>query len=115
MKSFIILLSAIFSFQALAQLNEVSDFGVNKGSLRMFVYTPKNLKTYAPLIVLLHGCTQSASSMDDETGFAHIAEKTGSVLLIPEQPKYNNYSRCYNWFLPTDFLRGEAKPLQLLR
>jgi poly(hydroxyalkanoate) depolymerase family esterase len=109
MKSLMILVAALFSIQAFADLAELENFGPNEGSLRMFVYTPRNVKPDAPLIVLLHGCNQAASNIDDETGFAHVAEKTGSLLLIPEQTKSNNYSTCYNWFLPADFLRGKGE------
>lgn len=118
MKNFIILIGAVVSMSAFANISEVSSFGENKGSLRMFVYTPKNVKPNAPLIVLLHGCNQIATSIDSETGFSHIAEKTGSLLLIPEQPKSNNIQACYNWFMPADFLRekGESASIaQMIR
>lgn len=113
MKGLIFLISALVSFSAFAELSEVKSFGKNEGALRMFVYTPKNIKAKAPLIVLLHGCAQGASSFDDETGFAHIAEQTGSLLLLPEQSKSNNFQACYNWFLPSDIKRdkGEASSI----
>lgn len=109
MKNILILICAIFSTSIFADIAEVSHFGDNKGGLRMFVYTPKNVKPNAPLIVLLHGCNQIATSIDSETGFAHVAERTGSLLLIPEQPKVNNIQACYNWFMPADFSREKGE------
>lgn len=47
---------------------EQVSFGGNPGNLRMFMYVPDGLAAGRPLVVALHGCTQTASSYDDETG-----------------------------------------------
>ena len=60
----IFLASAVQAFA----LSEVTGFGSNPGNLRMFKYVPAGLPANAPLVVAMHGCTQSASSYDDETG-----------------------------------------------
>ncbi len=41
-------------------LTETTDFGDNPGNLRMLSYVPEGLPPGAPLVVVLHGCTQSA-------------------------------------------------------
>src|SRR6202008_2014011 len=41
-------------------LTELTGFGSNPGALRMFTYVPKKLSTAPALVVVLHGCTQSA-------------------------------------------------------
>ncbi len=109
MKNLIIAISAIISISAIAGTKEIPYFGLNEGLLRMFVYTPKNVKPNAPLIVLLHGCNQRAQDIDNETGFAQLAESSGSLLLIPEQTKFNNSQACFNWFSPFDFLRNRGE------
>jgi poly(3-hydroxybutyrate) depolymerase len=43
-------------------LKEVTGFGSNPGALEMFEYAPASLKAGAPLVVVLHGCTESSAS-----------------------------------------------------
>ena len=45
-----------------ASLVEVTSFGTNPGNLRMFKYVPTGLPSNAPVVVAMHGCTQSAAS-----------------------------------------------------
>jgi len=110
----LVLAGFLFSINAFAELSEVKNFGKNPGSLKMFVYTPKNVKKSAPLVVLLHGCAQSAKQYDDETGFVHMAEKTGAVLLLPEQSSSNNIQSCFNWFEPGDITRGKGEAASII-
>ncbi len=106
----IILLLLTFSASAFASkeitLTEVTYFGENPGELKMFYYSPKKLAAKAPLIVVLHGCTQSAGEFDDETGWTTVADKMGALLLFPQQTEKNNQSRCFNWFMPSQTSRG---------
>jgi poly(3-hydroxybutyrate) depolymerase len=50
------------------RLRELNGFGANPGNLRMFVHTPERLPPKAPLVVALHGCTQTAEEYDHGTG-----------------------------------------------
>lgn len=94
-------------------LIEVGQFGKNQGDLKMFYYAPQALSEKAPLVVLLHGCTQSAAEFDDETGWTKLADANGFYLLLPQQKEVNNQSRCFNWFEPKDTTRenGEASSI----
>ena len=91
-------------------LTELTGFGSNPGVLRMFTYAPKNLAPSPALVVVLHGCTQSAAGYDLGAGWSALAERYGFVLLLPEQTAANNPKTCFNWFLPGDTARdrGEA-------
>jgi poly(hydroxyalkanoate) depolymerase family esterase len=91
-------------------LTELTGFGSNPGALRMFTYAPKNLQASPALVVVLHGCTQSAGSYDLGAGWSTLADRYGFVLLLPEQTQANNPKTCFNWFLPGDTARdrGEA-------
>jgi poly(3-hydroxybutyrate) depolymerase len=42
-------------------LTETRNFGSNPGALRMFTHLPKDIPNRCPLLVVLHGCTQSAA------------------------------------------------------
>ncbi|MFO1206665.1 MAG: PHB depolymerase family esterase [Burkholderiales bacterium] len=88
----------------------VRDFGSNPGDLAMYKYVPARLPASAPLVVVLHGCTQSAASYDKGSGWSTLADRYGFALLLPQQGWKNNPLRCFNWFRPehTGRDRGEA-------
>ena len=92
------------------RLHAVDQFGANPGELRMLRYLPPNLPAGAPLVVALHGCTQTAAGFDTGTGWSELAERNGFALLMPEQVRSNNAHGCFNWFQPADTARdlGEA-------
>src|SRR3954454_7877039 len=94
-------------------LTELTGFGSNPGGLRMFTYVPKNLGHAPGLVVVLHGCTQSATSYDLGAGWSALAERHGFVLLLPEQTTANNPKTCFNWFLPEDTQRDRGEALSI--
>jgi poly(hydroxyalkanoate) depolymerase family esterase len=94
---------------------EIRGFGSNPGRLSMFVYLPPNgPRRDGPLIVLLHGCGQSASNFARETGWIALAEGLRVPLVLPEQSGENNHGRCFNWFRPVHTARdgGEAQSIR---
>ncbi|MGH8584456.1 MAG: extracellular catalytic domain type 1 short-chain-length polyhydroxyalkanoate depolymerase, partial [Gammaproteobacteria bacterium] len=99
-----------------ATLSEVSVFAPNPGSLRMFEYVPDNLPARRALVVALHGCTQSAASYDDETGWRGLADRLQFAVLLPQQRPSNNFNSCFNWFEPGDIGRdqGEARSIKTM-
>jgi feruloyl esterase len=94
-------------------LTELTGFGSNPGALRMFTYAPKNLAPSPPLVVVLHGCTQSVGSYDLGAGWSTLAERYGFVLLLPEQTTANNPKACFNWFSPGDVARERGEALSI--
>jgi poly(hydroxyalkanoate) depolymerase family esterase len=96
------------------RLSEVSAFGPNPGALRMLTYKPPGLRPGAPLVVLLHGCGQSAEALAVGSGWIDLADRRGFALLCPEQTRGNNRGRCFNWFQPIDVRRegGEAASIR---
>jgi poly(hydroxyalkanoate) depolymerase family esterase len=97
-----------------ARLTEVAAFGSNPGALRMLTYAPPDLRPGAPLVVVLHGCGQSAEAFAVGAGWTDLAERRGFALLCPEQTRANNRGRCFNWFQPADVRRegGEAASIR---
>ncbi len=96
-----------------SRLVEVRDFGSNPGQLRMLTYVPDHLPASAPLVVILHGCTQTAVSFDKGTGWSTLADRHGFALLLPEQHWSNNPLRCFNWFRPEDTRRDGGEALSI--
>ena len=94
-------------------LTEVTNFGANPGNLRMLAYVPKGLPPGAPLVVVLHGCTQTAAGYDACAGWSRLAERHGFAVLLPEQQRANNSNGCFNWFQTADMARtgGEAESI----
>jgi poly(hydroxyalkanoate) depolymerase family esterase len=92
------------------RLQEIEKFGSNPGSLRMLTYSPPDLAPGSALVVVLHGCTQTAAGYDHGAGWSTLADRFGFALLFPQQQKLNNPNGCFNWFLPGDISRdhGEA-------
>lgn len=84
-------------------------FGTNPGGLRMWSWTPADLPRGAPLVVVLHGCGQSAQGYAAGTGWLALAENRRFALLAPEQARANNPARCFNWFEPKDTARGRGE------
>src|SRR3990167_6736450 len=76
--------------QAAGSLTPVTAFGSNPGSIQMYEYVPSNLTAGRQLVVVLHGCTQSAADMDSETGWTKWADQMGFALLFPQQQSSNN-------------------------
>ncbi|MDX6645680.1 MAG: hypothetical protein QOK40_1407, partial [Miltoncostaeaceae bacterium] len=63
-----------------------------------------------PLVVALHGCTESADQFRQLTGFDQLAEQRGFIVVYPEQTQAANYLLCWNWFRSTDQARGSGEP-----
>jgi poly(hydroxyalkanoate) depolymerase family esterase len=88
----------------------------NPGNLRGRCYVPDSLRAGAPLVVVLHGCTQSAASYDHGSGWSALADRHGFALLYPEQQRANNMNLCFNWYQPEDAARdrGEARSIRAM-
>lgn len=90
------------------RLADVTGFGSNPGALCARLYLPENLPAGAALVVVLHGCTQSAA-------FRLVAtcDRTRIAVLFPEQQRANNANLCYNWFVPGDIARDGGEALSI--
>lgn len=97
------------------RLRDIGGFGPNPGGLRMRAFIPPALAPGAPLLVALHGCTQTAPGFDHGCGWSVLAERMGFALLAPEQRKANNPNRCFNWFEPGDTARGAGEAESIRR
>ena len=95
------------------RLQDLSAFGSNPGALRARLHVPARLSERPALVVVLHGCTQTAAGYDHGSGWSRLADRHGFVLLYPEQDRANNANLCFNWFEPGDIARGAGEALSI--
>jgi poly(hydroxyalkanoate) depolymerase family esterase len=79
----------------------------------MFVYVPEDLPRKAPLVIALHGCTQTSAEYDYGTGWSSLADRLGFAVVYPQQQPVNNPMNCFSWFLPDDIARGHGEALSI--
>ena len=94
-------------------LAELTGFGSNPGSLSAWLYLPHGTEQVRALVVVLHGCTQTAASYNAGSGWSQLADRHGFALLFPEQQRQNNPNLCFNWFSSDHNRRGLGEALSI--
>jgi len=97
-------------------LEKVSKFGKNPGKLDLFIHPPKNLERIKgrPLVVVLHGCNQTALAIARQSGWCDLADTFQFMTIFPQQRTANNPNLCFNWFREADAYgdNGEAASIR---
>ncbi len=89
------------------------DNAAGRRAYRLFLPAGDTLSPL-PLVVMLHGCGQSAEDFALGTGMNTLAADTGFAVLYPEQPGSANPNRCWNWFNTGDQERDGGEPLLIV-
>lgn len=86
------------------------------GSHLYSVYTPDTYRvgTAIPLVVMLHGCTQTALDFAAGTLMNQVAEQHGFIVVYPQQTSNYNQNLCWNWFLPANQSRDTGEPASVV-
>ncbi len=82
------------------------------GSRPYFVYTPENyhVGVAVPLVVMLHGCTQTATDFAFGTKMNQLADQYKFIVVYPQQMNIYNQNLCWNWFESSNQIRGNGEP-----
>ncbi|MGF7146506.1 poly(hydroxyalkanoate) depolymerase family esterase [Sphingomonas zeicaulis] len=87
------------------------DFTCAHGTLAYRFYTPTGSnRRRMPLVVMLHGCSQTARDFATGTAMNRLADELGFLVLYPEQARTANPARCWNWHRPDNQRRGKGEP-----
>ena len=82
------------------------------GSHPYFVYTPENyhVGVAVPLVVMLHGCTQTVADFAVGTKMNQLADQYKFIVMYPQQMNSYNQNLCWNWFESSNEIRGNGEP-----
>jgi poly(hydroxyalkanoate) depolymerase family esterase len=77
------------------------------------LYVPSSYRADGPalpLVVMLHGCTQSPDDFAAGTQMNVVAEEQSLLVAYPGQIQAANQSKCWNWFKTADQSRDQGEP-----
>ena len=81
------------------------------GSRAYKLFVPSGYRGHPiPLVVMLHGCTQSPDDFAAGTRMNFMAEEQTCFVVYPAQRSDANQSKCWNWFRTADQQRDRGEP-----
>lgn len=76
------------------------------GTRRYRLFVPASARDGAPLVVMLHGCTQDPDDFARGTRFNEAAAEAGVIVAYPEQTAALHPQKCWSWYDPAHQARG---------
>jgi len=77
---------------------------------RLFVPAGYDAARPAPLVVMLHGCTQDPDDFARGTRFNDAAASAGVLVAWPEQPAASQVQKCWSWYDPAHQAAAGGEP-----
>jgi poly(hydroxyalkanoate) depolymerase family esterase len=89
-----------------------ASFAGPAGARSYDVYLPAGHrpKTPVPLVMLLHGCNQTADEFVAATRFTALADRHGFVIAAPRQTRGHQPGGCWRWYEAGHQARGRGEP-----
>jgi acetylxylan esterase len=95
-----------------ASLVEVTNFGRNPTSLRMFLYVPDNVRPRPAVLVAVHFCTGSGPVFFSGTEFASLANQHGFIVIYPSATRSGS---CFDVSTPQALTHnGNSDPVGIV-
>lgn len=93
-------------------LSTGGSFTAPAGTIGYELYVPASYRpgTPMPLVVALHGCTQTAAAFRTLSHLDEQAAADGFIVAYPEQTVSNNQLRCWNWYTDANVNRSVGEP-----
>ncbi len=85
----------------------------SKRDYKLFIPAGASADQPMPLVVMLHGCTQTPDDFAAGTAMNDAAQAQGCYVLYPAQSQQANPQRCWNWFKHNHQQRGRGEPALL--
>lgn len=77
---------------------------------RLFVPASADATKPAPLVVMLHGCTQDPDDFARGSRFNELAARAGAIVAWPEQTGSHHPQKCWTWYDPANQAAGRGEP-----
>jgi poly(hydroxyalkanoate) depolymerase family esterase len=92
-----------------------ADYSGPEGNQHYELYVPSTYQagTPVPLVVALHGCTETADQFRQLSRWDALAEAKGFMVLFPEQDPHSNSFKCWNFFQDGHIHRGAGEPARI--
>ena len=88
----------------------VSGGWISESNFQLYVPAGYRKTEKRPLLVAIHGCTQTAGDLGGLARIAKLADEQRILVLLPNQSVAANPMHCWNWFLPENQKRGAGEP-----
>lgn len=91
----------------------LSNFGTNPGNLDGWAHIPSAMPSDAPLVVVMHGCSQNANDFSTQTAWNTLADQYKFYVVHVGQKSANNSISCFNYWEPNNHDRDKGECLSI--
>src|ERR1051325_1997194 len=86
----------------------VSGGWISESNFQLYVPAGYRKSEKRPLLVAIHGCTETAGEFAGLTRIRTLADSQRILVLLPNQSPEANPMHCWNWFVPENQKRDSG-------